>query len=550
MKKEMKSAKTRGFWAFTTLLVILSATAFAQEAEIKAANKMLNSEQTAKAIETLNKATQTYPAYNKLWYYLGMAQAKTGDKKSAEMSFQKGIDKDPKDGLGYAGKGYLRMSDNKVEEAKQFFTQALDVSKSKNAEVLRAVGEGYLLNDKFAPDAITVLTKAKGLNDTDATTQILLGKAHLKQNKGGDAVSAFERAAKLDPTNGQGFYEAALVFFRSKNTAVAEENLIRSTKADPAFAPSYKELGELYYQTKQSAKAVAAWENYMKYTETPEKAESQYAFFLFMDKQYDKASAIFAKLLANPDVSLTTYKYAFYAAVEAKKFDEAKVLWGKYLTKSGGDVSAGDYNYYAKMLTELGQDSIAVRYYAKAYAKDTAQVELLAKVADIYFKIKKYDSAALAYKELVAKGSKSPNHYYNLGRAQYVAEDLVGADSTFQKLAAMQPNSTVPYLWLGRINASIEGEKDMKKGVAKKYFELLVEKGSANPEKSKKDLIDAYDYLSSYEIQVNNNMTAAEAYLDKILALDPNNQKAKDGKKAIAEARIANKKAAQQQQQR
>ncbi len=113
------------------------------------------------------------------------------------------------------------------------------------------------------------------------------------------------------------------------------------------------------------------------------------------------------------------------------------------------------------------------RFY-NAYVKDTSKVELLAKVADIRFKAKKYDSAAIAYKELIAKAKKpSPNHIYNLGRAQYVLEDYVNADSTFQQLAQMQPNSTVPYLWLGRTNASIEGEKDMKKGVAKKWFELL-----------------------------------------------------------------------------
>lgn len=552
MKKEKINARKQGFGVLTALFVALSATAFAQQAEIKSGNKQLNSELPTKALETLNKASQSYPEDLRVWHALGMAQAKTGNTKQAEISFQKIVDKDPKNGLGYAGKGYLRMLENKAEEAKQLLTQAQDVSKSKNFEVMRAIGEAYLVNDKFTNDAITALTKAKSLNDSDPETHILLGDAYLKLNKGGDAVTNYERAAKLDPTNGLGHYKAGLVFFRSKNTAVAEENLIKATKADPTFAPAFKELGELYYQTKQSAKAVSAWENYMKNMENPEKAESNYAFYLFMDKQYDKANAIFKRLLANPDVSITTYKYAFYAAVEAKKFDEAKTLWDKYIAKVGKDaISAGDWNYYGNMQMDLNQDTLAARSFYNAYQKDTSKVDLLAKVADIRFKAKKYDSAAIAYSELIAKAERpSPNHLYNLGRAQYVLQDFPNADSTFQKLAEMQPNSTVPYLWLGRVNAAIEGEKDMKKGGAKKWFELLIEKGLANPEKSKKDLIDAYEYMSSYEIQVNDNMNAAEGWLDKILALEPSNQKAKDGKKAIAEARIANKKAQQQQQQR
>jgi tetratricopeptide (TPR) repeat protein len=550
--KEFNNERKGLFAAFALAAIFVTNVAVAQEQEIKSAVKFLNREQNTKALETITKAAQTYPDNARVLYYQGMVQAKTGDKKSAEMSFQKGIEKEPKNAINLAGKGYLRMLDNNAAEAKQLFDQALTLSKGKNGEVLRAIAEGYLLSDRTAGEAVNNATKAKAANDADAQTQIVLGDALMKVSppRGGEAVTAYEKAAKLEPTDGLGFYKAGMVFFRSKNNAVAEENLVKATTADPTFAPAYKELGELYYQTKQSAKAVTAIENYMKNIENPEKAESNYAFYLFMDKQYDKANAIFAKLLAKPEVSLTTYKYAFYAAVEADKFDDAKSLFSKYSAKAGEEISASDLNYYGKMLQEQGQDSVAVRYYAKAYAKDTAQVELLAKVGEIYFKGKKYDSASFAYKELIAKGSKpNPNYYYNLGRAQYVLEDYVNADSTFQKLAEIQPNSTIPYLWLGRTNAAIEGEKDMKKGVAKKYFEMLVEKG-LNNEKSKKDVIDAYHYLSSYEIQVNGNMNAAEAILNKILALDPNDQRAKDGIAAIKQARIDQKKAAAQQQQK
>ncbi|RAV99054.1 tetratricopeptide repeat protein [Pseudochryseolinea flava] len=551
--KEFNSERKGLFAAFALAALFVSNFAIAQEQEIKNAVRLLNREQNTKALETITKAAQAYPDNARVLYYQGMVQAKTGDKKSAEITFQKGIEKDPKNALNIAGKGYLRMLDNNAAEAKQLFDQALTVSKSKNAEVLRAVAEGYLLSDRTTADAVANATKAKAINDTDAQTNIVLGDALMKMNppKGGEAVSAYEKAAKLEPTDGLGFYKTGLVYFRSRNNAVAEENLVKSTTADPTFAPAYKELGELYYQTKQSSKAVTAWENYMKNIENPEKAESNYAFYLFMDKQYDKANAIFTKLLAKPEVSLTTYKYAFYAAVEAKKFDEAKSLFAKYQQKAGKDISAADWNYHGEMLQEMKQDSLAVRSFAKAYAADTSKTELLAKVGQLYFTGKKYDSAVFAYRAVIATGKKTnlSQNLYNLGRAEYVMEDYTSADSTFQKLAELQPNSTLPYLWLGRTNAQIEGEKDMKKGVAKKWFEMLIEKALITADKSKKELIEAYHYLSGYEIQVNSNMNAAEAYLDKVLAIDANDQRAKDGKKAIAEARIAQKKAAAQQQQ-
>lgn len=551
--KEFNRERKGLLTVFALAALLVSNFAVAQEQEIKTAIRMLNRDQGSKALETINKAAQAYPDNARVLYYQGMVQAKTGDKKNAEITFQKGIEKDPKNALNIAGKGYLRMLDNNAAEAKQLFDQALTLSKSKNGEVLRAVAEGYLLSNRTAGEAVNNALKAKAANDADAQTHIVLGEAYMKINppKGGDAVSAFEKAAKLEPTDGLGFFKAGMVYFQSKNNAVAEENLVKATQVDPTFAPAYKELGELYYQTKQSAKAVAAWENFMKNAspEEQEKAKSPYAFALFMDKQFDKANAIFKELLSKPTISLTTYRYAFYAAVESKKFDEGKDLFGKYESKAGDEVSANDYAYYGRMLGDMGQDSIGVAYWIKAYEKDTSMVESLAKAADIYFKGKKYEEAITTYKRLIpVTKTPNPNHYYNLGRAQYVKGYYPSADSTFQKLAELQPNSTLPYLWLGRTNAQIEGEKDMKKGVAKKWFEMLVEKAIATPDKSKKDLIEAYNYLSGFEIQVNGNMNSAEDFLKKILTLDPNDQRAKDGLKAIAEARAQQKKAAQQQQ--
>lgn len=551
--KEFNRERKGLLTVFALAALLVSNFAVAQEQEIKTAIRQLTREQGSKAVETITKAAQAYPDNARVLYYQGMIQAKTGDKKNAEITFQKGIEKDPKNALNIAGKGYLRMLDNNAAEAKQLFDQALTLSKSKNAEVLRAVADGYLLSDRTAGEAVNNALKSKTLNDTDAQTYIILGDAYMKINppKGGDAVSAYEKAAKLEPTDGLGFYKVGMVYFRSKNNAVAEENLIKATQVDPAFGPAYKELGELYYQTKQSAKAVAAWDNFMKNAspEEQEKAKSPQAFAYFMDKQFDKANAIFKDLLSKPTISLTTYRYAFYAAVESKKFDEGKDLFSKYEAKAGNEVSANDYAYYGRMLGDMGQDSVGVKYWIMAYDKDTTMIESLARGAEIYFKSKKYDQAIANYKRLIqVSKTQNPNYLYNLGRAQYVTEAYPAADSTFQKLAELQPNSTLPYLWLGRTNAQIEGEKDMKKGVAKKWFEMLVEKALVTPEKSKKDLIEAYNYLSGFEIQVNGNMNAAEDFLKKILAIDPNDQRAKDGLKAIAEARAAQKKAAQQQQ--
>lgn len=548
MKKEMKAAKKQGFWVLTTLFLAISATAFAQQAEIKSAYKLLNSEQTKKAVETLNKATTTYPEEVRLLYYLGMAQAKTGDTKQAEISFQKITDKDPKNGLGLTGKAYLRMLENKPEEARQLITQALDVSKSKNFEVLRGVGEAYLLNDKFTNDALTHLLKAKSLNDTDPETHILLGEVYLKLRKGGDAVTNFERAAKLDPQNGLGLYRTAMVYFSSKNNAVAEENLIKATTADPAFAPAWKELGELYYLTKQYEKAVNAQEKYLATTESPEKGEFQAAFYYFSAKMYDKANTLFKKLAAKPDVTPMTLKYYAYSLTESKNLEEAKLIFDRYFSVAK-EVTPSDYNYYGKLLIDMKLDTLAVDAYAKSYELDTTQINRLEDIAEIWFVNKKnYSKSVPAYKKLIAHRPKDkPGDFYNLGRAQYATKNFEGADTTFRKLIELAPTMTIGYLWAGRTNAALD--PDMKKALAKPFFEKLIEMGSTNPEKNKMELVQAYQYLAAYAVQIEDNINKAEEYVNKALALDPTNKDLLDYKKAIKEGREAIRKAQQQQQQ-
>ncbi len=71
MKKEKTNARKQGFWVLTALFVAMTATAFAQQAEIKSGNKLLSSELPTKALETLNKASQSYPEDLRAWYYTG-----------------------------------------------------------------------------------------------------------------------------------------------------------------------------------------------------------------------------------------------------------------------------------------------------------------------------------------------------------------------------------------------------------------------------------------------------------------------------------------------
>ena len=532
----------------TAMMVILFSVAssmmgLAQEnPAVKQARQFIYKDQPVKAIGILNDAIKANPTDASLLYYLGRTQILLGQNQQAEISFQKGLDLNPKEAINTAGKGHLRMVENNVNEAKQLLEQAISSTKSKNPAVLRAVADAYLANDKFTNEAITALQKAK--SDNDPYTFILLGDANVKLGNGGAAVTAYEKAASLDPKDGFPHYKIGVVYFRAKNNAVAEEALIKATTVDPNALLAHKELGEFYYVQKQFPKAVKSHEAYLALLDKSDvkkfdDAEFKHAFYLFANKEYAKANAIFANLIKKPDASVNVYKYYFYSLVKSSNFDEAKNIWAQYTVKAGDSIQASDWVNYAEMLVEQKQDSLAIIAYKTSLDLEKNS-EIAEKVAEMLFSAKRYADAADAYEVVKSvRGKLTSRQWFDYGRASYASKRLIKADSAFAELMAVQPTITPPYAWRGRTAAAIDSMNTTF--AAKPYFEKVLEIGAANPEKSKADMIQAYEYLGFY-FDAKSDFAGAKSMFEKLKAIDPTNLKATEYLKAMSQSQQQKKK--------
>ena len=529
--REMKTS-TELMKRMLLLVVLLTAgyvaNAQAQETEIKKAIRFLDIEQPKKAVETLNQAITTYPTVTKLYYYLGYVQLKSGQRGEALKTFEKGVAANPEEAINHVGLGAIRMAEGKPAEAKAFFDKALSLTKSKNVEVLQAVAEAQLVEVKYAETVLKSLEKAKSLDANNPKTYMLMAEADLLQNKGGPSISNSEKAARLDPSNAKPWYNIALVYQRSQNFPLAEENFLKAVNVDPEFTLAYKELGESYYSSKEATKAVKAYESYLKYKESPtDQDKTRYAFFLFMAKDYAKANEIFKPLAEKTDASLTTLKYYGYSLVKAGNLPEAQKIFDKYYAQVPKDkIEASDYNYYAELMVSLKQDSLAIINYQQSLVLNPNQPEIAQTIAETLFKKRKYSETIAAY-DVLFKIREKPlsGDYFRLGQAYYNTDQFQKADTIFTKFVEMQPKISLSYLWLGRTKAQLD--PDAKLDLAKAAYDKLVEIAGANPESNgnKKDLIEAYKYLGFYYSQ-RDNLDMAKSYFEKVLALDPNDAKA------------------------
>lgn len=550
--------RRRDTFLVAALMMIATMSTFGQapayEKDVDQAIYFSNTEQPKKAVELMDKTAQANSADPIVWFYLGYVQLKANEVDKAFASFDKGNQLNDKDALNYAGKAYVRIVQNNPVETKTFVDKALALSKSKNPIVLNTIAEGYLTNKQFANQALELLLKSAGLNKENPETQILLGDAYLQLNKGGESVSAYERAASLEPKDATPHYKMGLVYLRSKNYPVATESFDKAIKIDPNYGPAYRELGELYYQTKEGVKAVEMQEKYIPLTENQSQARKQLPFYYVMAKNYAKANEIFKDLVTDPNVTPITLRFYAKSLFEAGDFRQSIQIFDQYFAKAKREeIEASDYSMQAqayiklseaakaeakaagKTLSVTPEDSLAIESFEKGLAIDSTQIEANQLQGDLAFKTKKYKITIRDYNRLLVLRKKPSLDYYNLGRAYYYNSQPVQADSSFSKLVQLQPTMVVGPFWKARTLASQDPESTQ--GLAKASFEKVVELASANPEKNKNELIEAYSYLGYYHY-LKAEFPKSLSYWEKALALKPGDQRATEAidilKKKIA----------------
>jgi tetratricopeptide (TPR) repeat protein len=536
--KKVTYVSKGGLFNLFSLLALTTSVAFGQANEIKQARYQTETDQNAKAIQTLEKAISTYPTVASLYYYLGVAQIDEGQKDAADKSFSKGISTDEKEALNFVGRGYIAILNNIKDKAKVEFDKALALTKSKNAAVLQGIGDAYL-RGKQPNEALSALSKANSLQGGDPVTLVLLGDTYLQQNNGGLAVSSYEKAAAADPKSALPHYKIGLVYLRSKNYSAAEEALNKAVQIDPNYTLAHKELGELYYSLKKADKAVQSYEKYLALTSKPESGKTRYAFFLFMAGDFAKANTVFKDLAAKPDATLTTLKFYAISLYQAKDYTQSKTMFDQYFAKAKPEeTEAADYKYYGLLLVELKQDSLAFDALMKSFEMDPKQADLLEQAAKLAYNGKMYPQAILAYKKLIASKPKaSTTDLFQLGRAYYFSKQFEQADTAFAKVTESAPTRTEGPLWQARSKASIDSTSEA--GLAKPYYEKFVEMAVADPTKNKKDLIEAYQYMGYYhyvksnEGKIQSEIALSKSFWEKVLALDPSDEKALAAIKAL-----------------
>lgn len=477
-------------------------------------------------------------------YYLGECYLMLEQRDSARFYYDKGAALQPEYPYNRVGQATLKIKDDPTG-AEALLKDAVGTKGYKKDATLQvAIARAYL-HEKDVAKAMEHVNRAKELDGKSGLPYLVEGDILAMEGKMGDACAKYETAVYFSP-DCLGAYLKQAQLYMSTNRALSLEKLNKVCEISPDFCGAYCSLGEL---NEMAGNSKAAAENYTKFIRSgyyDTENLLRYAGILYFDKQYSEMLPVLEQVLKERPDNLVAKR--LYAYCLAKREDGAKCLEAiRHFIESTPEEHQiyQDFLCYAEQLMANKNYNDAVVYYGKAMQADVKHQELNKEIADIFVKTNQLDSAVVYYNhyiDFVQEPSaedllKLGKCYYNMACKDTVMveqkAELVKADSLFAALSEKVPGSYVGYFWRARVNSMLDPET--MQGLAKPYYEKVVEIGLTNVDRYKRELIESYKYLGYYHyviadaITTKNNgnpdpakgeYTEAKEFFSKVLTLD------------------------------
>jgi lipopolysaccharide biosynthesis regulator YciM len=534
--------------------------------------------ETAK--QDFDKVIAAKPTEDKAYYYQGIAQLGLNDQAGAAATFQKGLQAVPTSALLQVGLGRLDLLKGDAAAAKTKFEAASTATQGRDGDVARAIADasaeiaggdrGYALSvmEKLLNNEGR---KKKEQYTAKAVDYIELGDAYrqLGGENGGKAITTYDKALELEPNRAEAVMKQGLVNYNAKLLQDAVNDFTKATNMDPQYAPAFYELYQFYITP---TKAQFSLENAAKYLEQymavvgegAGKLENEYnlAAISFYKKDYDAAISKAKTVLPT---ATEGYKGKFTRLLTDAYLQKGDTATGKQIiadyVKTVGDSKLGPLDY--KLLSAIYQtkgkdsaetalnDSLAAMYLEKfALADTTKDAEKYRNVAETFKNMRDFKRAAQWYGKLVTDFTDEQNpgkiqDYFFKGTWEIYAREYEMADSTFAQFVAKYPTQeALGTYWRGRANMA--KDSDAKLGLALPHFQKFFEiKGEEKVNKPAL-LMFAYQYLMIYYYN-KEDITSMQTWMDKVIALDPNNATVKAIQENLANRSKAAKPAAAKQ---
>ncbi|HEX8350274.1 MAG TPA: tetratricopeptide repeat protein [Hymenobacter sp.] len=451
---------------------------------------------------------------------------------SAAIYFDKAAGSTP---FGQVAAGRALLAKGQVASAESKFDAAAKATKNKDAKILTMIAQAYGESDlKETGKAQTYLTAAQTASKgkVDPALMVARGDIFLHSDQGGgEAMTSYDQAIAANPSYAQAYYKKGALNVRSRNFNEARTNLNKAVELDPSYAPAYRELADMYYYAGQYDLAASTFQKYLGLAERTPATDAQNASFLYLTKKYPEALVEVNKVLQTDPKNLTMNRLKPYLLYETGDFAGAATAMDAYMKSTPPEkIIPEDYSYQGRILARAGRadEGIAILNKAITATTDPAKKgELQNDLATAYMAKKDYKNAIGVYSAKLKNGGDLTDQF-RLASAYGNNKQYAQADSVYGIIQTARPTYGPAILARARVNAARDA--DGKQGLAKPHYEKYIELSKAegaDPTKFKEGLVAAYGYLGVYNYQKGDKV-AAQSNFEQVLALDPENEGAKN----------------------
>ncbi len=342
------------------------------------------------------------------YYYLGQIALKQGDKAQAKVMFDKGLTANPDNGYNYVGLGALALNDGDAKAAENYFKKAKGLAK-KDADILTEIPRAYFEADPvaYAKEIDKWLAEIKKQSKNTAPAPFILEGDRLADVNVGDAAGMYEMAATFDheSKNAQDAHPEAYVKYSRVIFKVNEKAAIAKLRElldyQPNSALVQRELAEKLYDANQLTNAAKQYEAYIQNPNSFQKDKQRLVGLLFFAQRYNESYDLATQILADDPENFYMQRMQFYNKKSMGDTIAAVNAAETLLANPKAQVNSQDYSQYGELLTDMGNDSLAIVMYENAVKVDPEKISLLKDLSQAYNHGLRFQDAADAMQKYV-----------------------------------------------------------------------------------------------------------------------------------------------------
>lgn len=481
-------------------------------------------------------------------YYLGEIAYAQERFQEAKTHYEQSLAVNPEFALAQVGLGKIALKAGDRKTAESYFSSAERRNK-KNAEVLVAIAEAYFLNGDLDTANNWIAKAVKG-DKKSPLPYVLEGDILATQGdeKKGDALGKYEMAIYFDKSHLPAYLKSAQMYERI-NFETAIDRLNKVLEINPNYLLAHRDMGRIYTSSGYYPQAIEAYKLFFKGGNYSVSDLTRFASAYYFSKQYNEALPLLREGLEKEPDNFVLNRLYLYTLADLEQYAEALPVAEKLFAIEGDKNHKifKDYMVYGDVLSHNERAKDALEQYKQAVELDSTKATVYKDISAALADAKEYADAAEFYKQYIEKSDSTEIEsldYFNLGRYYYYASSgipnvegeplseekvhlLQEADQAFGSLAERRPDIHLGFLWRARTNGMLDPETT--EGLAKPYYEQVVNLLEAKTDRTASetnDLIEGYRYLAYYSY-LKEDKSACQEYCHKILAIDPENQVAK-----------------------